>query len=247
MKLTLLQIVQDILTAIDSENVQSVDETPEAVMAVNIVNRAFESMLAKHRWRHLRTYTNLSTTANLNELVLPSNGIAIDPNNIWYAEQHVNYLIPEHFLALTITRDETQSDITVIDNIKVKNDANPRFFTSDNDINLIFDSMPSSIDGLEGSDSLAIVYTQPVDRMIEDDDYFNLPAQAFPALTDLAISLALDELKGDTQAAQRRANEHVKKMGVLARNARLIDIPSDRRKWIVPRRTRRMIETPRIL
>lgn len=42
MQLTLLQIVQDMLTSIDAQNVTDVSETEEASMCVNIANRAYE-------------------------------------------------------------------------------------------------------------------------------------------------------------------------------------------------------------
>ena len=47
MKLTLLELVQDMLVATDSENVSSVGETEDAGMCVNIANREFEKLISK--------------------------------------------------------------------------------------------------------------------------------------------------------------------------------------------------------
>ena len=47
MKLTLLELVQDMLVATDSENVSTVGETEDAGMCVNIANREFEKLISK--------------------------------------------------------------------------------------------------------------------------------------------------------------------------------------------------------
>lgn len=114
MQLTLLQIVQDMLTSIDAQNVTDVSETEEASMCVNIANRSYEEMMSGYRWKHLRTFTTLSATATLNELTLPSGTIALDPNNVYYNTLIVQYLPYERFMRLTIQRDTSASEVELI-------------------------------------------------------------------------------------------------------------------------------------
>ena len=138
MQLTLLELVQDMLAAIDSESVTSVDETPEAGMCINIANRAYEEMMSMFRWRHLKLLTNLTTTTNFNELVGPTGTVAIDPYNIYYANDLVYWMEPEAFLRMSTSRNVSESNIEAVGNINVYNDRNPTCFTTFDDATLTF-------------------------------------------------------------------------------------------------------------
>ena len=77
--------------------------------------------------------------------------------------------------------------------------------------------------------------------LVNDGDFFDLPIQAFPALIELCLSYAIGELKGDTQEAAKRERTYLKQMSSLARNARLIDVPTDVLSFIIARRTRTQV------
>lgn len=241
-RLTLLELVQDMLSAVDSESVTDVGETEEAGMAVSIANRSYEKIIEGRRWCHLRGYHQLSTSANLNEMTLPSGTIAMNPHSLYYETVLVWWMEPEEFLDMTIARDTSEANIQAINNIKVFNDRNPQFFTSDDDETLRFDAIPDS-GGLQGSDTNCIAYVAPTSRKTANGDIFDLPGQAFPALNELCIATAIAELKGDTQTAAARLREYKALMARLTRTSRLIDLNDDLRKWIVPRRSLRMVDT----
>lgn len=240
MQLSLLEIVQDMLSAIDAEQVPSVTSTTESNMCVQIANRAYEEMMSKRRWRHLRQYSVLQTTSNKHELVGPASTIAIDPEAVWYGtqgeERQVYWLDPEAFLRMTIARNTDDSNVEKVNNIKVYNDRDPLFFTSDNDSTLTFDAIPST-SGLLGNESLAIIYRLPTSRLDSDAEVFDLPAQAFPALSSLCISKALNELKGDTEGSNLERRNYISLVGSLARTGRYVDVLDDKRKNIISRRT----------
>ncbi len=235
MQLTLLQLVQDMLVATDAQNVTTIDETEESSMCVNIANRAFEEMIGGFRWRHMREYAQLSTGVQLNELTLPSGTYSFEPNDFYYNDNIVYYMDTPRFIAITIARDTSESNIQETNNVKIFNDRDPQWFTSFDDSNLVFDSIPS-VSGLDATKSRALIYKLPVARKSQDADVFDLPLQAFPALSILCEAKALGALKGDTQEAQRIYREYVKIVSALARNARVVDNLNDRRKHIVPRR-----------
>lgn len=238
MKLTLLEIVQDMLTATDSENVTSVGHTEDAGMCVNIANREFEKLIAKFRWRHTRTFGKLNTTANNHEMSLPSTAIAMVPDTLYYAGDRVYWMEPDRFLAYTITRNTSESNISEVNHIKVFTDRNPQYYTSFNDETIVFDSYPTG-SGLNGDDTDVILYDHPTSRLTSDGEYFDLPPQAFPALVQKCVAKAILEIKGDTQGYTAERREADNAVASLARNARLVDIPDDRRKHIVPRRSMR--------
>ena len=238
MKLTLLELVQDMLVATDSENVSSVGETEDAGMCVNIANREFEKLISKFRWRHTRAFSKLEVTSIKNEMTLATNAVAIDPTVVYYADERVYWMEPERFLAYTITRLTSESNITESNNVKVYTNRNPQYYTSFDDFTLVFDSYPND-SGLLKASTDVIVYTQPTSRLSADGDYFDLPAIAFSALAQRCIAKAVLEIKGDTQGYGAEKREADNAVASLSRNIILIDKPSDVRDNIIPRRSMR--------
>jgi hypothetical protein len=237
MKLTLLEIVQDMLVATDSENVSDVGETEDAGMCVNIANREFEMLISKYRWRHTRSFERLVIGSNNHEMGLPTNAVAITPHTVHYKGQRVYYMPPDDFLVFTIARDTTASNVAEVNQIKVYTDRDPQYYTSFDDETLIFDSYDTT--SLVSANSDAIVYLQPTSRLTANGEYFDLPAQAFSALSQRCIARAVLEIKGDTQGYNSEKRSADNAIAALSRNARLVDIPDDRRGHIIPRRTRR--------
>jgi hypothetical protein len=238
MKLTLLEIVQDMLTATDSENVSTVGETEDAGMCVNIANREFERLISKFRWRHTRTFGKLVTRTNLHEMNIPTTAIAIVPDTLYYEGDRVYWMDADSFLNYTLPRLATESNIVETGDIKVYTDRNPHYYTSFNDEVLVFDAYPTS-SGLVAADTDCILYNSPTSRLTSDGDFFDLPPQAFPALVLRCITKAIAEIKGDTQGAQFEKRDADNAVAALSRNARLVDVFDDRRDHIVPRRSMR--------
>lgn len=244
MKVTLLEIVQGMLAAIDAENVSSVGETPEAGMCVELANICYESMITVRRWRHLKTLAQLNSGTYINQLTLPSGTQAVDPYNIYYDSQRMEWLDQEEFLARTISRDTTASDITEYNNIKVQTGQSPHWVTSFDDETLVFDAIPDIINGLVASKSRVMIFRAPTTRLSDDDDYFDLPAVAFPAFQHYCIAQAVLLLKGDSQTGGLMLRQFRVMMQSLAATGKVIDNRTDFRKWIVPRRSFRNIISP---
>lgn len=226
------------LTATDSENVTGVGQTEDAGMCVNIANREFERLISGYRWRHTRTLGKLEVTSNLNEMTLPTTAIALDPNTMYYAGDRVYWMDHDRFLAYTITRNTSESNISEVNNVHVYTDRNPQYFTSFNDSTIVFDSYPNS-SGLLKANTDVMLYDHPTSRLTADGEYFDLPPQAFPALTQRCIARAILEIKGDTQGYTAVKREADNAIASLSRNARLVDIPDDRRKHVIPRTSMR--------
>lgn len=235
MQLTLLQIVQRMLAAIDAENVTDVGETQEADMCVHIANRVFEQIAVSKRWRHFKAYDTLETTANKNELAVPSGTYALDPYAVYYNDNLISYKTPEDFLFFTTKRDVTESNIVSVNNIEVYDDRDPIWFTSDDDETLRFDAYPDA-SGLVGSNSKCIVYKLPTTLATANADLFDLPQVMYPALVEYAVGRAVVELQQNAEG-NNLINEAKRMLARLSRNSRLVEVKDDLRKWIVPRRT----------
>lgn len=238
MKKTLLTIIQDMLGAIEAENVSTVGETVESQLCTNIANRCYEDMISHKKWRHFKQKINLESTTELNILVPPQGTRAIDPYNVWYGTSKVKYIEPDRFLEITRGRNVADTNVDEIDNIKVYNDRDPVYFTSFDDWELVFDSIPNTVDGLDPSESLALAVQHPTGRLSLDEEYFDIPDVLFPALTNYCIGTAVAELKQDEEGARKYIREYKSQLASLIRNSRLVDKDDDMKKYLVTRPTR---------
>src|SRR5690554_8088400 len=59
MKKTLLQLVQDILSASDGDEVNSIFDTVESTQVANIVRTTYEAMMTNRSWPHLEKLVTL--------------------------------------------------------------------------------------------------------------------------------------------------------------------------------------------
>jgi hypothetical protein len=246
MKKTLLRIVQKMINAIDSESVSSIDDTEESSTCVDIANEAYEFMMAGKRWRHLREFTTLTSSLQLNVLLAPSGTIAIDPKNLYYNQKLIPYVPHEEFIARTQARDETLATITKMGEIRVITDRDPTFWTTTDDETLVFDSVPSAIDGLNADLCQCFLWKLPTVELSDDGDIFDLPTQAFPALQQLCEAWALLDLAKDAGGHDRRMRNYERRLYELSRTGRFIDTEDNLRDKIIARRpksTRRRITT----
>ncbi len=244
MKKTLLEIVKNMLAAIDSEEVDNVGQTEEAGMCVEFANQEYDKMIAKYvHWRHLRRYAQLNTSVYLNEMTCPAGTMSIDPDFVYYDDQKVFFMTPEQFMVNTMARVTSESNIDVINGIKVYTDRNPLYYTTDDNETLRFDAIPSAIDGLTGSLFKVLAYVAPTSALTDDGEYFDLPAPVYPALTGFCRAYAIAKLKGDSSEARFEAREATKSLSAAIITHRLIDKPTDFRDVIIPRRTNRAITT----
>lgn len=224
MKLTLLELVNDMLTALTSEGVTTVSDTEESLTCVNICNRVFESLIYYYPWRHLQTGRGALTAGTYkNELKGPSNTIRIEDATVWYGDitdegrSLVLYQSPEAFIAAQINMDPADDNIEAVNGINVYNDRNPTYFTSFDGLTYVFDSIPTTT-GLLTADSFAAYAVGPSARVTTGSTTFNLPAQVYPYFRDMCIEMALLELKNEGREALIR---DTKSWGMLRSTMRL--------------------------
>jgi len=234
MKHSLLVIVKRMLAAIDAEDVNGVGDTAEADMCVAIANRSFELIAVKKRWRHFKRYDQLATTATANQLAVNSGVYALDPYNVYYNDNLIHYLDPDTFLYYTINRDTDESNVELVDGIKVYNDRDPIWFTSDDDETLTFDAY--NVTQLVGSDTRCITYALPTSPLTADAEVFDLPSTMYPAFVEYCIGMAMAELQQNPDGKEK-IREAKKEISRFSRNSRLVEKPNDVRKYIVPRRS----------
>ena len=222
MKRNLLAITQEILSEMDSDEVNNIDDTIEAQQVAAIVRSCYFELIANRNWPHLRRLTQLDA---LNDITRPTylrlpegtkelisfhyykhklNGA--EPN-----QQEVRYLYPDEFLRYTAARNFNMDHVTrILDTsgttLLIINNQAPNYWTSFDDEHIVCDSYDASVDDtLKQGKTQVLLYRDPVwdhtNTFIPD-----LPSEAFPALIEEAKSTAFVTLKQTVnQKAEQKA------------------------------------------
>lgn len=226
MKLNLLEITQDILNSMDSDEVNTITETVESNQVAQIVKTTYYELISRRDWPHLKELFQLEASGDntkpthmaIPESVQETRDINYNKRKSTDTQDKYNsvqYMFPEEFLRLTNSRDSSASNVlTVVDytgvDLYVLTDKAPQFWTSFDDDNIVFDSHDIAVDTtLQASKTQCFGIRQPLwtnsDTFIPD-----LPVEAFPLLVAEAKSVAqfqvrqmLDQ-KSEQQAQRQR-------------------------------------------
>jgi hypothetical protein len=213
-KLTRLQIVQKVLSAIDSDNVTATDETVESEQVLELLDTVYNKTLGTYPWPHLFTLDNLETTSTAHKMRIPLDIQGVEW--IRYNDSDPIYRTPFEMVELLASRDTTQSDV---DSNGAKNAKDPSYWTSNDDEFIIFDSYNGN---LVSSLSKIYVVKEP-SIMTDDDDYPDLPSRFHPILVDGVIEEAFRTLVGDNQTAHIYARKFIQGKAQMKRWARILN------------------------
>ncbi len=196
MKMTLLEIVQDISSTMNSDEVNSISDTVESMQIAMTVRSTYYSMIGN--LERLDQYdlisfessgdTDLPTHMRVRDDVDHFKWVRYRDTSVADQEAYkdVCWLSPSDFVdkVTTYTGDdstfvrvgEAQAYIPILTN------KQPQWFTSFDDEYLIFDSYDSEVDDtLQESKIMALGQTIPT-FVLEDNEYPDLPSKYFPQL-----------------------------------------------------------------
>lgn len=234
MKMTLLEIVQDILNDLDSDEVNSIDDTTESQQIAQIVKSTYFAILSARDWPHTKRLVQVNPSGNplipthmyLQDEIKRVAFINYDKAKVSDGErrriEEVKFIEPDDFLRLCNTRDNTLPEYTTVVDpvsgilITVKNDIGPTYYTSFDDKSLVFDSYDSALDDtLQQHKVQVYAYVLPT-WVHEDDAYPFLPDDAFTFLLEEAKSRASFKIR--QQPDQKAEQEAERQRKWLARN-----------------------------
>jgi hypothetical protein len=221
-KMTLLEIVQDILNDLDSDKVNSIDDTVESDQITQIVKTCYFEIMGNRNWPHLKKLTQIDALSDLtkpNYLKLPDNlkelvtfryevqkvsETKIDLREIKFKEN-------ESFLRYISQRNSDNDNVVEVEDFSgtkllVLNDQAPSYWTSFDDTYIVTDAYDSTVDDtLKKSKSQCIAYFMPT-WTASDSFVPDLPVDAFPLLLAESKSTAFFVLKQMTnQKAEQKA------------------------------------------
>lgn len=219
-KKTLLDIVQDILSDMDSDEVNSINDTVESLQVARVVRSTFDNVITGREYPHKNTLLKLQASLDVTKpthMKLPENVIellSLNYNKKKLSDtkekySKVTYVSPDEFILKTNYRDSSADNVLVVEEADVDlfilTDTAPSFFTSFDDEWLVFDSYDSLVDStLQESKTQCFGKVQP-EFLMEDDFIPDLPIQLFPYFINEAKSTAFLVVK---QMPNQKAEQH---------------------------------------
>jgi hypothetical protein len=217
--MTLLDIVQDILSDMTSDSVNSISDTVEALQVAQIVKSTYAFMLSQRDRPWLGSLFTLDSAvlASPTKMLIPDNiqevrwvkYDAIDTGDTNKEYKTIVNKTPEEFTALTYLRNSSDSTVQVISEngvvLLIRNDVEPSFWTSFDDKYIIMDSYDNSVESnLQSSKTSCYGFKEPTWSMT-DTFTPDMPSAMFPFLLAEAKSICMTRLKqtNDPTAAKQ--------------------------------------------
>lgn len=201
-KMTLLEIVQGTLNAMDSDDVASIDDTVESSQVALIAKEVFYEIVSQRDWPFLRTtfsLTGLADTTRPTYMELGENYSKIE----WvkYNKKDVTYLDPKSFRDMLDMRVETTG---VVDANGFVLNRDPLYYTTYDDELMVFDGYDSAADTTLQS-SKSVCYGTVVPSWTHEDTFIpDFPAKMFPTYLAEVKSVAFLNLKQQANQKEER-------------------------------------------
>lgn len=234
MKMTLLQMVQSIMSDMESDAVTSITDTPESEQVASTARDVYFQMITNKiipEHYSLHQLTTASTSAKV-FMKIPDTVARVETikyDKILTGETRLNYgdvcyMDPDVFLDRALANDTTDTDVTTAQDptsgltIHVRSDAAPSYWTSFDDEYIVFNSFDSSVDanGLVGTKTLCrgkIIPTWTMaDAFVPDID-----ENLFPLLLAEIKSTCFVNLK---QTANPKIEKQARQQKVSIQNAK---------------------------
>lgn len=214
MQYTLLDLTQAVLSSLDSDEVNSINDSVESRQVVSIIKTVYDDIVTRGGQPAHKTLFNLDASGTATKPVLmtkPSNISnlewikynAVEFGNTDPEWRELRYLEPDRFINFTQSLSPSETDVDTLTHtvngftftINYKNNTAPSYYTTFDDSTFLFDAYDREVDAtLQTSKTLA--YGTKHLAFIETDGFVpELPADQFALLLNEAKSLAWAELK----------------------------------------------------
>lgn len=205
MKLTLIEMVQNILSAMDSDDVNDVSATVESTQVATVVQESYLRLIADRDWPFLRTLTTLYATSvgTPTTMTMPPTLNKL----LWikYNKRDVQYLDPLAFKTMLDGRGVVAGVVSTEGFLMT---AQPQYWTTYDDVSVVFDGYDSAVDDFLQESKVAVYAVVAPVWNTTNAFVPNLPDKFFPTL--LAEAKATCFLNMKQQGNQREEkNAHV--------------------------------------
>jgi hypothetical protein len=226
MKMSLLDMTQDILSDMDSDLVNSIDDTPEAQQVAQIIKSTYTDLINTMDWPSTKSLfqLNAATVSKPTHCKLPVN--VVETEWVMYDVRkefaddrnfvELTYMYPDEFIKYVRTRKSNNDNVDIIvDDSDVElliiNDKQPQYWTSFDDSYLVMDSYNSDIDSFLQNSKFSCYGEIHPEFVMSDEFVPAMPVEGFSLLLNEAKSRAFARLaqqpdtKSEQQAQRARA------------------------------------------
>lgn len=220
MKMSLLELVQDILNDLDSDEVNTINDTVEAQQVANIVKTCYFEIVGNRNWPHLKKLIQLDASGDVakpNYLKLPETVKELiffkyetqKATDTKIVLTEMKYKEPDDFLRFVSSRNTDNANVDIITDFSgtklfILNNTAPTYWTSFDDEWMVTDSYDSAVDTtLQKAKTQCQAVVEPA-WLPEDDFVPDLPTEAFSSLLEESKSTAFFVLK---QMANQKAEQ----------------------------------------
>lgn len=240
-RLSLLEIVQEVLSKMNHDNVNSITQTPESRQISQEAKTLYYDLMDREDWPHLLVLRNLDAlgdTDRPNFMQIPENCTRVE--NIRYEITtstdtsrkfaDIHYLAPHEFMELMFTRKTEDTNVVTITSNSVDffviNDHYPQYWTTFDDELIVFDSYDADEDEtLQASKS--IVLAKEIPTWTSTDTFIpDMPDQMFSVyIAELTAAAFAYWKQGASVKDEQRAARGISR---LRKDARKINGPDTR-------------------
>lgn len=227
MKYTHLQLVQEVLSSMDSDEVNSYDDTVESMQVSRILRRTYYNIVDRAQLPEHEQVINLTASTDNTKptiMTVPENVTSVlwvkynkeTADDTQLQMRDVKYLPFTDFLNRAYYLNEDDDNVgsfSVTANghsftILYTDDVSPTYYTTADDNTLLFDSYDSEVDStLQSSKTLAFGRVAPT-YTFGNNEYPDLDDNQFTLLLNESIALAWAELKQAQHGKAENAGRH---------------------------------------
>lgn len=205
-KLTLLEIVQDILNDLTDDEVNSINDTAKSLQIAQIVKTTYFNIITGKHYPHLNELFQLEGLANLNkpnymrvpetietiEWIKYNKKLSTDTKNKF---EKVTYKTPTEFIDIVDSRNSSDSNVQIVQDfsgvtLSIFTDKAPTYYTSFDEEYIVFDSFDNTVDSTVQASKTSSFGRRKVTFTMEDTFIPDLPVQMFYYLLNEAKSVA---------------------------------------------------------
>lgn len=234
MKYTLLELTQSILSSMDSDEINSINDTVESQQVVEIIKTVYDDIISRGELTSNKVPFNLTGSGDITKPVLMTKPESIDhihwikyntilngdTDPVWGEMTYLPFIDFIDFIHQYNSTDSTTGTFTYslggfTTTFVYRNDTAPQYYTTFDDNTVIFDAYDSAVDSTLQSVKTFCYGSKATDFTNSDTFVPTLSSKQFPLLLNEAKALAWAELKQTihqkAEVSARRNWRHLQK------------------------------------
>lgn len=233
-RMSLLEIVQRTLSAMNHDSVNSINDTVESRQIAEEARVTYYDLMDRDDWPHLMQHVQLeglALTTRPNFMRIPQNVVRIDDLRYESTEKDqtnrkfntVIFLHPSEFLDLVMSRNSSDTNVITVSNTNgipmfIVDDKAPEYWTTFDDEHIVFDSYDKDQDvTMHSKRSLVLAKVIPTWQAI-DGFIPDMPDQMFSVfLSEVTAASFVYWKQGASPKDEQRAARGISRLRIEAR------------------------------